>query len=135
MKLLYSGESACNEATFKRLVLIGTELAFMDRPSVTFSGWGTIGHQSPLRALDTRGEPVTVTVHAPPSGPATGLYEQYAIADLENPEFVRIVLEGLRRDHAFASKVIQTEANYGDGVTGRTIVEALGRASDLTPLP
>lgn len=39
MKLLYSGQSACDEATFKRLLMIGTELAFMDRPSVTFGKW------------------------------------------------------------------------------------------------
>jgi hypothetical protein len=135
MKLLYSGQSACDEATFKRLLLIGTELAFMDRPSVTFGKWGTVGHQSMLRALDTKGEPVTVTVHAPPWGPAETLYEPYAIADFENPEFARIVLEGLRRDNTFASKFIQPEANYGDGLKGQTIIGVLGRASDLVPLP
>jgi hypothetical protein len=47
MKLLYSGSSACDEPTLKRLLLVGTELVFMDRPSVTFAGkWGTVGHTS-----------------------------------------------------------------------------------------
>lgn len=74
-----------------------------------------------LRALDTKGEPVTVTVHAPPSGPAMTLYEPDAIADFENPEFARTVLEGLRRDSAFASKFIQPHANYGHGLKGEQI--------------
>jgi len=78
---------------------------------------------------------VSITVHAPPSGPASTLYEPYAIADFENPEFVRIVLEGLRCNNAFASKFIQTEADYGGGLKGRMILDALGRTSDLTPLP
>jgi hypothetical protein len=136
MKLLYCGASACNETTLKRLLLIGTELGFMDRPSVMFEGkWGTVGHPSIFRNVDTRGVPVTVTVYAPPSGPATGLYEPYAIADFDNPEFSRVCLEGLRHDNAFASKFIQTEANYGNGIQGKMILDALSRDSDLTPLP
>jgi hypothetical protein len=135
MKLLYCGQSAPDEATFKRLLLIGTELVFMDRPSVTFGRWGTIGHQSLFRALNTTGEPVAVSVYAPPSGPAMTLYEPYAIADFENPEFVHTVLEGLRRDSAFASKFIQPQANYGDGLKGQRIIDAVGLAPDLVPLP
>jgi hypothetical protein len=136
MKLLYCGSSYCNETTLKRLLLIGTELVFMDRPSVTFGGkWGTVGHQSIFRNVDTRGGPVSVTVYGPPSGPATELYEPYAIADFDNPEFTRIFLEGLRRDNAFASKFIQTEANYGNGIQGKMILDALARDGDLTPQP
>jgi hypothetical protein len=133
MKLLYSGASGCDEPTLKRLLLVGTELVFMDRPSVTFGKWGTIGHASMFRALDTRGEPVTVSVLSAPSGPATRLYEPYAAADFENPDFTRTCLEGLR-DPVFASKFIQIEGNYGDGVKGRTIIDALTRDTDLTPL-
>jgi hypothetical protein len=136
MKLLYCRQSGCDEQTLKRLLLVGTELVFMDRPSVTFGGrWGTIGHQSPFRALDTRGEPVTVTVCAPPSGPAAGLYEPYAEADFKNAEFCRTFQEGLRCDRVFASKFIQPEANYGDGLKGQAILDALRCNTDLTPLP
>lgn len=63
------------------------------------------------------------------------LYEPDAIADFENPEFARTVLEGLRRDSAFASKFIQPHANYGHGLKGEQIIQAFGRAADLTPLP
>jgi hypothetical protein len=135
MKLLYAGGSGCSEPTLKRLLLVGTELVFMDRPSVIFGKWGTVGHQSMFRRIDTEGEPVTISAYAPPSGPASSLYEPYAIADFENPEFAKTVLEGLRADRAFASKFIQPEANYGDGVKGKSIIEALGRDTTLLPSP
>jgi len=136
MKLLYCGSSVCDQSTLKRLLIIGTELVFMDRPSVTFGGkWGTVGHHSIFRKVDTRGAPVTITVYAPPSGPAAGLYEPYAIADFDNPEFTRLFLEGLRYDNAFASKFIQTEADYGDGIKGKIILDSLARDANLTPLP
>ncbi len=136
MRLLYSGASICDEVTFKRLFLIGNELWFMDRPSVTFAGkWGTIGHASPLRQVNFEGAAVKVHIHAPPSRPAQALYEPYAIADFANPEFARIVREGLTRDPAFARKFIQEQANYGNGLVGRHILDALARADDLTPKP
>jgi hypothetical protein len=94
MKLLYSGATMCDEATFKRLFIIGSELFFMDRPSVTFGKWGTIGHPSPLRRVNFQGAAVKVHIHSPPAGPAKTLYEPYALADFANPEFVRIVREG-----------------------------------------
>ena len=69
---------------FKRLLLVGTELVFMDRASVTFGGkWGTVGHQSMFRGLDSRGEPVMISVKTPPSGPARRLCEPYTVADFE----------------------------------------------------
>jgi hypothetical protein len=89
MKLRYSGGSICDMPTLKRLILIGSELVFMDRPSVTFEKWGTVGHKSPFRQVDTRGDPVQISVHAPPAGPAHGLYAPYAAADFGNPEFIR----------------------------------------------
>jgi hypothetical protein len=92
MKLLYTGASYCSEPTFKRLLLVGSELVFMDRPSVTFTRWGTVGHASPFRQMDSEGEPVKISVHTPPAGPAGDLYAPYAAADFENPEFVRIFL-------------------------------------------
>lgn len=134
MKLLYCGDSSCDESTFKRLLLVGSELAFMDRPSVVFGSWGTVGHDSIFRRFDTAGEPVTISVHEPPSGPARDLYEPYAIADFTNPQFVSTCLEGLR-DPAFASKFIQAEANYGGGLKGQAIIDVLAADPNLTPLP
>jgi len=134
MKLLYGGGSQCDDPTFKRLLLIGTELAFMDRPAVTFGNSGTIGHASVFRQYNFDKAPVPVSVHAAPERQTQEIYEPYAEADFANPEFARTILEGIRNDPAFRTKFIQEHANYGDGITGRLIGSALARASDITPL-
>lgn len=46
MKLLYCGEEYCDQPVLKRMLVIAEEIHFMDRPSVTFGNWGTIGHAS-----------------------------------------------------------------------------------------
>jgi len=38
LKLLFTGDPGCSAQTLKRLMIIGEELAFMDRPSVTVGG-------------------------------------------------------------------------------------------------
>jgi hypothetical protein len=43
MKLLYSGAEFCDQPILKRLLVVAEEIHFMDRPSVTFRNWGTIG--------------------------------------------------------------------------------------------
>ena len=58
MKLLYTGGNFCAGPTLKRLLLVASELTFMDTPSVTFMGWGTVGQQSPFRTLDTSKEAI-----------------------------------------------------------------------------
>jgi hypothetical protein len=118
MKLLFIGASACSADTLARLLLLGNEICFLDRPSVTFDNWGTIGHQSPLRRLSTTGLPVQISVHAPPSRGAGLYYAPYVEADLANPAFVKAFFDGLRNDAAFADKMIQPHANYGSNVTG-----------------
>jgi hypothetical protein len=113
MKLLFGGGSICDQPTLKRLFLIGTELVFMDRPSVGFGGkWGTIGHSSPFRQVDSSGEVIKVSVQTPPSGPADELYEKYAVADIENAEFTRHLLDGLRRPGPFVARLINPTSNY-----------------------
>ena len=121
MKLLYVGNSACSADTLARLFLLGSELCFLDRPSVTFGTWGTVGHESQLRRFSSEGLPVKVSIFKPPSGPANEFYLPYIEADLQNPEFIKIVLDGLASDQAFAEKLIQPEANYGSGITGEDL--------------
>ncbi len=134
MKLLYYGGTACSYDTLKRLLLVGSELSFMDRPSVTFGNWGTIGHESPLRRFAAADQPVPISVFAPPSGPANALYQSYVSADLENPDFVSAVLAGLR-DNTFASKFIPSEANYGDGLKGADVLRGLLADPPSMPMP
>jgi hypothetical protein len=132
LKLLYSGGTACSYDTLKRLLLVGSELSFMDRPSVTFGNWGTIGHASPLRDFPAA-DIVPISVYAPASGPAGDVYQPYAAADLENPAFVSAVVAGLR-DNNFAAKFIQPKANYGDGLNGEDIIRSLLADPPAMPL-
>jgi len=131
MKLLYFGRSACSADTLARLFLLGSELCFLDRPSVTFGDWGTIGHESQLRRFSSDGLPVKVSIFKPPSGPAQGFYLPYIEADLQNPEFVQTVLNGIAGDKEFAEKLIQVGADYGGGVKGAEILSRLKQDAAL----
>jgi hypothetical protein len=130
VKLLYIGGVQPPFSDLKRLLLLGSELSFMDRPSVTFKDWGTIGRASPMRSMDSTGSPVSILVHEPPSGPAKYGYEEYVEADLENPRFREAVLNGLRADDRFARKFLQFNADYG-GLKGRDLRDQIIADSDL----
>jgi len=125
MKLLFTGASFCSEQTMRRLMLLGTELCFMDRPSITFGDWGFVGSHSPLRQLSTEGEPVTVQVYNPPVSETKPLYEAYIETDISNPEFVKTCLEGLQKSEDFASKFITATAQYGENLNGAQVRQAL----------
>lgn len=130
MKLLYSSEEFCNQTILKRLLVVAEEIHFMDRPSVNFKNWGTIGHDSHARRFDWSGSPVPIDVFRPPSGLAQGLYEPYIEADINNPHFAQIVLDGFRASDEFAKKFIQFGADYGSS-TGKEITSGLRRNNDL----
>jgi hypothetical protein len=125
MKLLFMGASACSGETLARLFLLGKEICFLDRPSVVFDNWGTIGHESQLRRFSTAGLPVQVTVHTPPSRGAGLYYSPYVEADLANPAFVEAFFDGLRNDSVFSGKLIQPNANYGSNLLGSDVRRAL----------
>lgn len=124
MRVLYSGGTFCSLETFKRLVLLADEIAFMDRPSIVFGNHGTVGYDSEFRRFNTSGAPIKFSVHSPPSGPAKNLYLNYLETDVKNPQFVKTTLDGLKADPTFQNRLIQIEANYGWG-TGRQILNAL----------
>lgn len=124
MRVLYSGESICSFETLQRLILLANEITFMDRPSVTFGKFGTVGAPSEFRQINTADAPIQFSILAPPSGPANQLYRRYVESDLQDSTFIRTVLDGIKNDPLFRSRVIQTSAHYGWG-TGQQIVEAL----------
>lgn len=130
MRILYSGGTFCNLETFKRLLLLADEIAFMDRPSITFGTHGTVGYASEFRKFNTTEAPIKFSVHAPPSGPVNNLYARYLEADLENPQFVRTVIDGLKVDSTFQNRLIQLNGNYGWG-TGQQILNALLQDTSL----
>jgi len=133
MKLLYTGSPTCNPATLKRLLIIADEIAFMDRPSVSFGGsnlgggkqWGTIETQSYYRNYIHLFEntPVRISAHMPPFGfEGRELYSEYVQADLDNLEFRRIFLKGLSTNKLFAEKFIPK---------GEQMIALLTRDSEL----
>ena len=130
MKVLYAGGTSCDYRTLQRLILIADEIAFMDRPSVTFGDWGTIGTDSEFRKINTAGAPIKFDVHAPPSGPASRLYQSYIEADLKSPHFISAFFDGLTNNQKFQSRFIQLGANYTSG-TGKDILEALLQDKNL----
>ena len=130
MRVLYAGGTRCDYKTLQRLILIANEIAFMDRPSVTFGDWGTIGIDSEFRRIDTSNAPITFSVHAPPSGPASRLYRDYIDADLGNNNFISSFITGLSSDKIFQSRFISLEANYGS-FTGKDVLDALLQDSSL----
>ena len=130
MKLLYSGNEFCDQLVLKRMLVVAEGIYFMDRPSVTFKNWGTIGHDSYARRIDWSISPVHIDIFKPPSGPAQVLYTPYIEADINNPIFTQVVLDGFRSSDEFASKFIQFGANYGSG-TGQEIANALRQDKEL----
>src|SRR5215203_3814999 len=106
MRLLVSGSTMPSFQPFKRLILLGDEVGFMDRPSVTFGNHGSIGRDSNIRRFGRAGLPVVaLTAHEPKSGPAEHLYAPYVEADLANPRLRRLVFDSMRQDD-FASRFI-----------------------------
>jgi hypothetical protein len=134
MKLLFSGEEFCDQPILKRMLVVAEEIHFMDRPSVTFGNWGTIGHDSYARRIDWTGSPVLIDVYKPPSGPAKALYSPYIEADINNSVFSETVLKGFCSSDEFASKFIQYEANYATG-KGKEIIHALRQDIGLLSEP
>jgi hypothetical protein len=128
MKLLFTGDPGCSAQTLKRLMIIGEELAFMDRPSVTVGGWTMIGINSPLRQFEPAMQDTqpSLKVYTPPVGPISPLHEEYARRDLANPAFRGAFLRGLQTSDDFAFKFLQLKADYGPPAgTGENIRQAL----------
>lgn len=130
MRVLYSGGTICSFETLQRLVLLADEVAFMDRPSVSIGNFGTIGQESEFRRFRTADSPVKFSVYEPPAGQSRDLYLHYIEADLRNPHFIRVVLDGLRSDVTFQRRLIQLEGNYGWG-TGRQVLDELLKDQSL----
>jgi hypothetical protein len=125
MKVVFTGHSACNYLTLQRLLLVADEIGFIDRPAVMFGNWGLIGHDADIRRFIRDGLPVVLSAHEPPSGATAALYNKFVEKDLATPSFIQTVAEGLARNEDFARKFFQFEANYGDGMKGSDILDAL----------
>jgi hypothetical protein len=115
VKLLYCGGTICDASTYKRLLMLADQIGFMDRPGVSFPKWGMIGMPSPARGLvqEMADTPIPVVVYSPPSGRIDDLYKRYIEADLADPQFRGVVLDGLNKNATFAAKLVQLDGEYG----------------------
>jgi hypothetical protein len=125
MKLLYIGTHFCPADALSRMFLFGDEVCFLDRPSVVFGNWGTVGAESFMRRAAWPTSPIKVTVLKPPSGPAQKLYQPFVEADIRNRDFVKTALDGLRKDTDFAERVLPSVADYGNGNNGAALRQKL----------
>lgn len=100
MKLIFSDSPNIDELTFKRLLLLGNELTFVDRPSIEFiKNVGTVAVPSGIRGLLPRFEnsPIILRVETPPTSVfSSEFYQQYFKTDIANPDFIKIVIDGIR---------------------------------------
>jgi hypothetical protein len=115
MRVIYTDSAAPNLISLKRLVLLANELAFMDRPSVTFGEQrGTIGMKSPLAGAKEQFKEagIGLAIYHPPSGAADKLYLPYIDSDYYDLNFRKAVIDGLRLDKKFAETFIQLNAEY-----------------------
>lgn len=114
MKLVFSDSPNIDELTFKRLLLLGDEIAFVERPSIQFiKDIGTVSSPSGIRGLLTQFEnaPVKLKVEMPPDTVfSSEFYQQYFKTDIANPEFISTVIEGIR-NRWFYSHFFDTENN------------------------
>jgi hypothetical protein len=125
MRLLYADGLACDESTFKRLILIADSIAFMDRPSIAFRNWGTIGLKSPFRQVKLAG-PVDLIVYEPPSGPVDDALKGFIASDLNNDKFRKIVHGDFVSNGQLSTGMLPDEVHFRDNTTtGRKVRNAL----------
>lgn len=115
MKLTYSDNPNIDELTFKKLLLLATELTFVDRPSIHLAdNYGTVGVPSGMHNLKKRFEnsPIKLNVDTPPNTVVnSNFYKTYFEKDLLNPEFIDTIFEGIENFMIYDSHFDQTQNN------------------------
>jgi len=101
MKLTFADRPNIDELNFKRLLLLCNELSFVDRPSIHLTdNYGTVGMSSGINNLikDFAGSPIKLIVDCPSNTNFNSeFYKKYFEKDLENPEFLETVLQGIKK--------------------------------------
>lgn len=102
MKLTYSDSPEIDELTFKRLLLLSSELTFVERPSIQLAdNFGTVGIPSGIKGLvkEFEGSPIKLIVDEPPNSTFNSdFYRKYFEKDLQNPDFLEIIFDGISED-------------------------------------
>jgi hypothetical protein len=124
MKLIYADDPDVDEFTFKRLMLLGNELTFVERPSILLAeNFGTGGVIPNVASLEPQfdGSAISLRIGRPPSTVfASAFYNKYFEIDLRNPTFVKLVLDALATNQTshwyFDSSETLAEGEYADMV-------------------
>ncbi|WP_312696009.1 hypothetical protein [Sphingobacterium mizutaii] len=122
MKLTFSDSPTIDELTFKRLLLLSTELIFVDRPSIQLAdNFGTVGMPSGVANLvkEFEGSPVKLVVDEPPNSTFNSdFYRKYFEKDLKNSEFLNTIFDGIDEywiySHHFDPKQRRTSGEFQD---------------------
>jgi hypothetical protein len=137
MRIVLSGPTLCSTNTFKRLLLVAEELAFIDRALTTGQSVVTDSVLSDLARAFKNG-PVEVTVHKPPEwspmdleDPFAQLDRAYWDQDLGNFQFRRIVLQGMARSEEFRRKLLDLDFVYDQNRTGRQVLQWISEDSSM----
>ena len=89
MNLTFADAPSIDELTFKRLLLLGQEISFVDRPSIFLAdNYGTVGVTSDMRMLikEFEGSPIKLIVDEPPNNTFNSkFYEKYFEKDFRKP--------------------------------------------------
>jgi hypothetical protein len=122
MKLIYSDSPSIDEMTFRRLMLLGTELTFVERPSVSLDeNIATIAMPSNVSGLisEFHGSPINLKVETPPTTIfSSNFYEEFFHIDLKSEKFINSVINAIEAnmfDHwIFDKEQCQHEGEFTD---------------------
>lgn len=122
MRLTFADSPNIDPLNFRRLLLIADELVFVDRPSISLANnFGTVGMPSWLRSIqhEFEGSEIKLIVDEPPNTTFNSqYYRQYYLNDMDNPEFLNTIFEGIKNnwiyDPHFDPKDKHCEGDYID---------------------
>lgn len=102
MNLIYSDAPDTDGLTFRRLMLLGSELTFVNRPSIQMvKDFGTVAVVSGVAQIQPLFEnsPIKLNVGTPPDTVfASSFYREYFEKDIKNPLFIEAVIDGVADD-------------------------------------
>lgn len=100
MRLTYSDNCTTTELIFKKLLLVSSELAFYDWPSIGLGkDYGSVGQPSLTRKFlkEFQGSPIKLIADEPPNSKFNSdFYHAYFEKDLENPNYLQTLFEGIQ---------------------------------------
>ncbi len=122
MKLLFADTPTIDGLTFRRLMLLGSELSFVERPSILLAdNYLTGGVYSNVAELIPKFDlsPIKLKIGQPPTTVfASNFYQEYYNKDLENPLFIDTVINGIQANRIshliFDSTQNKNEGEYKD---------------------